>query len=65
MGRSGAPPDRAPHVYGNPSRKHPRPAWDDLIAAFDDHWILPDDTWQEVRQKTLSSDYRAVSAPAC
>ena len=39
-------------------RGHPRPAWDDLIAAFHDHRFLPDDTWQEVRQKTLSRDYR-------
>ena len=37
---------------------HPRPAWDDLIAAFQDYGNLPDDTWQEVRQKTLYRDYR-------
>ena len=37
---------------------HPCPAWDDLIAAFHDHGIIPDDTWQEVRQKMLGRDYR-------
>ena len=59
VGRSGAPPHRAPHVYGNPPpRGHPRLAWDDLIAAFHDHGILPAITWQEVRQKTLGRDYR-------
>ena len=47
------------HKYmTKPPRGHPRPAWDDLIAAFHDHRILPDDTWQEVRQKTLGRDYR-------
>ena len=28
-------------------------AWDDPIAAFHDHGILPDDTWREVQRKTL------------
>ena len=41
-----------------PPRGHQRPAWDDLIAAFHDHGILPDDTWQAVREKTLGRDYR-------
>ena len=46
------------HTYmATPPRGHPRPAWDDLIAAFHDHRILPDDTWQEVRQKMLGRDY--------
>ena len=58
VGRSGAPPRRAPHVYGNTPGGQPRPAWDDLIAAFHDNGILQDDTWQEVRQKTLRRDYR-------
>ena len=59
VGRSGAPPRRAPHVYDDPPPPGaPRPAWDDLIAAFHDHGILPDDTWQEVRQKALGRDYR-------
>ena len=40
-----------------PPRGHPRPAWDDLIAAFHDQGLLPDDTWQEVQQKTLGRDY--------
>ena len=47
------------HIYmATPPQGHPRPAWDDLIAAFHDHGVLPDDTWQKVRQKTLSKDYR-------
>ena len=46
-------------VYmATPPGGHPRPAWDDLIAAFHDHGILPDDTWREVQQKTFSRDYR-------
>ena len=47
------------HVYvATPPQGHPRPAWDDLIAAFHDHGILPDDTWREVQRKTLGRDYR-------
>ena len=47
------------HTYmATPPRGHPRPAWDNFIAAFHDHGILPDDTSQEVRQKTLGRDYR-------
>ena len=47
------------HVYmASPPKGHPRPAWDDLIAAFNDHGILPDDTWQEVQRKTRGKDYR-------
>ena len=46
------------HVYMATAPKgHPRPAWDDLIAAFHDHGILPDDTWREVQRKTLGRDY--------
>ena len=41
-----------------PSPGAPRPAWDDLIAAFHDNGILSDVTWQEVRQKTLGRDYQ-------
>ena len=43
-----------PHLTGRhtymvtPPWGHPCPAWDNLIAAFHDHGILPDDTWQEV-----------------
>ena len=44
---------------------HPCPAWDDLIAAFHDHWILSDYTWQAIRQKTLGIATGAASAPAC
>ena len=53
-----------PHLTGchtymtTPARGHPCPMWDDLIATLDDHGIHPDDTWQEVRQKTLGRDYR-------
>ena len=57
MGRSCAPPHRAPHVHDNPPWGHPHPARDDHIAAFHDHKVLPDNTWQEVRQKTLGRDY--------
>ena len=52
-----------PHLAGRqtymatPPRGHPRPEWDDLIAAFHDHGIPPDDTRQEVWQKTLGKDY--------
>ena len=47
------------HTYmATPPWGHPCPAWDDLIAAFQAHRILPDDAWQEVRQKTLGRDYR-------
>ena len=46
------------HIHmATPPQGH-RPAWDDLIGAFHDHGFLPDDTWQEIRQKTLSKDYR-------
>ena len=53
-----------PHLTGHhtymarPPRGHTCTAWDDLIAAIHDHGILPDDTWQEVRQKTLGRDYQ-------
>ena len=40
----------------NPPRGHHRPELDDLIAAFHNHGIFCDDTWQEVRQKTLGRD---------
>ena len=47
------------HVYmAIPPLGHPRPAWDDLIPAFGDHGILPDDTWREVQGKMLGRDYR-------
>ena len=47
------------HVYmATPSQGHPRPAWDDLIAAFHDHGILLDNTRREVQRKTLSRDYQ-------
>ena len=46
------------HMYiATPPQGRPCPAWDDLIAAFHDHGVLPEDTWQEVRQKTLGRDY--------
>ena len=47
------------HVYmATPPQGQTRPAWVDLIAAFHDHGILPDDTWREVQQKTLGRYYR-------
>ena len=48
------------HTYITPPLPagHPRPACYDLIVAFHDHGILSDNTWQEVRQKTLGRDYR-------
>ena len=47
------------HVYmATPPQGHPCPVWDDLIAAFHDHGILPDDTWREVQRETLGRDYR-------
>ena len=46
------------HVYmAIPPQGHPRPAWDDLIAAFHDQGIPPDDTWREVQRETLGRDY--------
>ena len=52
------------HIYmATPPQGAPRPVWDNLIAAFHDHGVLPEDTWQDVRQKTLSRDYqRSVRA---
>ena len=58
MGYAGARPHRAPRVHGNPPPGAPCPAWDDLIAAFHNHGILPDDRWREVQRKTLGRDYR-------
>ena len=59
MGYAGAPPHGAPRVHGNPPPQgHPCPTWDDVIAAFHDHGILPDDTWREVQRKMLNRDYR-------
>ena len=54
------------HMYmATPPQGHPCQAWDDLIAAFHDHGILPHDTWREVQRKTLGRDYRRRDAPAC
>ena len=54
------------HVYmATPPQGHPRPVWDDLIAAFHDDGILPDNTLREVQRKTLGRDSGAASAPAC
>ena len=40
-----APHSTGRHVYmATPPQRHPRPAWDDLFAAFHDHRILPGDT---------------------
>ena len=54
------------HVYmATPAQGHPRPAWDDLIAAFHDHEILPDNTWREVQRRRSAETTDAASAPAC
>ena len=54
------------HMYmATPPQGWRRPAWDDLIAAFHDHGILPDDTSREVQRKTLGREYRRPSALAC
>ena len=58
MGYAGAQPHRAPRVHGNPHPGATHPAWNDLIPAFHDHGILPEDTWREVQRKTLGRDYR-------
>ena len=46
------------HTYMTAPQGQPRPAWDDLIAAIQDHRILPDDTWHAVGQKTFGRVYR-------
>ena len=54
------------HTYMTTSpRGHPCPGWDELIAAFHDHGILPADTWQEVGRKRLARTTDGVFAPAC
>ena len=67
---TGTPRTSASEIYWRPTspgatciwqpapQGHPRPAWDDLIAAFHDHGILPDDTWREVQRKALGRDHR-------
>ena len=47
------------HAYmATPPRGHPGPAWDD-------HGILPDDTWQEVWRRRSAGTTSAASAAAC
>ena len=52
-----------PHLTGShtymttPLQGQARRAWEDIIAAFQGHGIISDDTWQEVWQKTLGRDY--------
>ena len=56
---------RGRHTYMTTTQGHARPQWDDFVAAFHDHGVLPDDTWHAVWQKKhLSRDYPAASAPA-
>ena len=53
------------HVYmATPPEGHPRPAWD-LIAAFQDHGILPNDTWRRSSGRRSAGTTGAASAPAC
>ena len=47
------------HTYMTTPQWQPRPVCDDLIAGFHDRGILPEDTWQAVRQKTLGRDHRS------
>ena len=44
------------HTYMSAAPEHPRPEWEDLIAASQNHGLHPTDTWQAVREKTLSRD---------
>ena len=37
-------------IWQPPPQGHPHPALEDLIAAFHDHGILPDDTWRGVQR---------------
>ena len=47
------------HVYmATPPKGNPRPEWDDLITAFHNQGILPNDKWREVQRKMLGRDYR-------
>ena len=53
------------HMYmATPPRGHPRPAWDDLIAAFHDHGILLDDTWGRSGRRRSARTTGAAFAPA-
>ena len=45
------------HTYMTTAQGQPW-EWDDLMATFHDHGVLPDDTWQTVQQKTISREYR-------
>ena len=47
------------HTYVSAIPEHLRPQRDDLIAAFHGHEVLPTDTWQTVRDKTLDRDYQS------
>ena len=54
------PPHRPSHPYGDRLGGHPPGVlWDDLIAAFHDHGVLPGDTWQAVPQGVLNRDYQS------
>ena len=52
------------HTCMSAARRQPHLRWDDHIVAFHGHGVLPSDTWQAVREKTLGGDYwRHVRAP--
>ena len=66
MGYAGAPLHRAPRVnWHPPPMGHPRPAWDDLIAAFHDHGILPTTRGGRSSGRRSAGTTGAASAPAC
>ena len=63
VGHAGAPPHRVPHILGNPTQGH-RPAWDDLIAAFHDHGVLPTTPGRRSGRRRSAKTTGAASAPA-
>ena len=54
------------HVYmATPPQGHPRPAWEDLIAAFHDHGILPETRGGRSSGRRSAGTTGAASVPAC
>ena len=46
------------HTYMTTLQEELLPAWNDLMAVFHDHRILPNDTWPAIWHKMLRRDYR-------